>query len=100
MAANTTTTDAPIEEVKEKKVTKKKETEQMVQVKLPLKEGQNVSQEEFFSVNFKNYIIKRGEYVTIPMALKEVIEQGELAREAAFKYAEEHKQKTPPMAEV
>lgn len=62
-----------------------------VEVKLPMNKGQNANQDEFFSVNFKNYIIKRGEYVEIPEELYEVIKNGEHAEEYAMKYADEKK---------
>lgn len=60
-----------------------------IKVRLPRLNGVNANQDEFFSVNFKNYIIKRGEYVEIPKELYEVIVNGEKAEEAAFKFAEE-----------
>lgn len=67
----------------------KKNTPERVQVKLPRLPGGNENQEEFYSVNFKNYIIKRGEYVEVPVELKEVIDNGEKASDAAYRYAEE-----------
>lgn len=60
-----------------------------VEVRLPRNAGQNANQDEFFSVNFKNYIIKRGETVEIPEELAEVIRNNEKAEEYAMKYAEE-----------
>ena len=60
-----------------------------VQVRLPRNAGQNANQDEFFSVNFKNYIIKRGESVEIPEEVAEVIRNAEKAEEYAMKYAEE-----------
>ena len=62
-----------------------------VEVRLPMNKGQNANQDEFFSVNFKNYIIKRGETVEIPEELAEVIKNAELAEEYALRYAEEKK---------
>ena len=62
-----------------------------VEVKLPLNKGQNANQDEFFSVNFQNYIIKRGETVEIPEELAEVIRNGEHAEEYALRYADEKK---------
>ena len=62
---------------------------QRVQVRLPRNAGQNANQDEFFSVNFKNYIIKRGETVEIPEEVAEVIRNAEKAEEYAMKYAEE-----------
>lgn len=60
-----------------------------VEVRLPRNAGQNANQDEFFSVNFKNYIIKRGETVEIPEALAEVIRNAEKAEEYAMRYADE-----------
>ena len=70
---------------------KNKESTARVQVRLPRNKGQNANQDEFFSVNFKNYIIKRGETVEIPEELAEVIRNAELAEEYAMKYADEKK---------
>ena len=60
-----------------------------VEVRLPRNAGQNANQDEFFSVNFKNYIIRRGETVEIPEALAEVIRNAEKAEEYAMRYADE-----------
>lgn len=59
-----------------------------VTVRLPRLPGQNAIQEEFFSVNGKNYLIKRGETVEIPKEVAEVIRNGEKAEEAALKYVD------------
>lgn len=55
-------------------------------VKLPLNRGQNANQDEFFSVNGKNYIIKRGVEVEIPEEVAEVIRNSEKAEEYALHY--------------
>ena len=60
-----------------------------VTVRLPLLRGQNAVQEEFFSVNGKNYRIKRGETVEIPEELAEVIENAQMADEYAMRYVDE-----------
>lgn len=70
-------------------------TEKTVRVKLPKLKGQNANQDEFYSWNFKNYIIKRGEYVEIPAGLAEVIENGERAEEAAIDYADKKALRQP-----
>lgn len=70
---------------------KNKESAANVQVRLPRNKGQNANQDEFFSVNFKNYIIKRGETVEIPEELAEVIRNAEKAEEYAMQYADERK---------
>lgn len=75
--------------------TTKKESERRVRVKLPRIPGPNANQDEFFSANFKNYIIKRGEVVEIPEILAEGISNSELAEDAAYKYAEEKKLREP-----
>ena len=59
-----------------------------VTVRLPKLSGQNANQEEFFSVNGKNYIIKRGETVEIPEEVAEVIRNAEKAEEYAMNYVE------------
>ena len=64
-----------------------------VEVKLPRNAGQNANQDEFFSVNFKNYIIRRGERVEIPEELAEVITNAEKAEEYAMKFADQMAQK-------
>lgn len=68
-------------------------------VRLPRNQGQNANQDEFFSVNGKNYLIKRGESVEIPEEVAEVIRNSEKAEEYAMHYvdglvkAEEDKRK-------
>ena len=70
-----------------------------ITVRLPRLSGQNANQDEFFSVNGKNYIIKRGETVEIPEEVAEVIRNAEKAEEYAMQYvdglvkAEKEKQK-------
>lgn len=59
-----------------------------VTVKLPRLQGQNAIQEEFFSVNGKNYRIKRGVEVEIPEEVAEVIRNNEKAEEYAMNYVE------------
>lgn len=59
-----------------------------VTVRLPRLSGQNALQEEFFSVNGRNYIIKRGETVEIPEEVAEVIENGQKAEEYALNYVD------------
>ena len=71
------------------------ETEKKVEVRLPRNAGQNANQDEFFSVNLKNYIIKRGETVEIPEELAEVIRNNEQAEDYAMRYAEEKAQREP-----
>lgn len=65
------------------------EAPKKVSVRLPRNAGQNANQDEFFSVNFKNYIIRRGETVEITEELAEVIRNAEKAEEYAMQYADE-----------
>ena len=68
--------------------TKATTTKRKVTVRLPRNPGQNARQEEFFSVNGKNYLIKRGETVEIPEEVAEVIRNAEKAEEFAMQYVE------------
>lgn len=60
-----------------------------VEVRLPRLSGQHANQDEFFSVNGKNYIIRRGETVEIPEEVAEVIRNAEKAEEYAMHYVDE-----------
>ena len=71
-----------------KKVTSA-ETKKRVTVRLPRNKGQNANQDEFFSANFQNYIIQRGEDVEIPEVLANIIRDNEKAEEYAMRYADE-----------
>lgn len=70
-----------------------------VEVRLPRNPGQNANQDEFFSVNGRNALIKRGETVEIREEVAEVIRNAEKAEEYAMHYvdnlvkAEEDKRK-------
>ena len=59
-----------------------------VTVNLPRLHGQNAIQEEFFSVNGKNYIIERGKDVEIPEEVAEVIRNANKAQEYAMDYVD------------
>lgn len=91
MAKKTETTAtevvASVEPVAESKAETTATEQKKVTVRLPRLNGHNADQTEFFSVNFKNYLIKRGERVEVPPELEEVIVNGEKAEEAAFEYA-------------
>jgi hypothetical protein len=63
--------------------------EKRVSVRLPKAKGRNAVQEEFFSVNGKNYIVKRGDTVEIPEEVAEVIRNGEKAEDYAMAYVDE-----------
>ena len=59
-----------------------------VEINLPRNKGQNAKQDEFFSVNFKNYIIRRGAYVEVPEEIEEVIRNANKAEESAMRYVD------------
>lgn len=59
-----------------------------IAVTLPRNRGQNANQQEFFSHNFKNYIIQRGEEVEIPEVLAKSIKDSQKAEEYAMKYVD------------
>ena len=65
-----------------------------ITIRLPRAQGKDAVQEEFFSINDKRYIIKRGVTVEIPPELAEVIENGEKAEEYALNYISELKEQT------
>lgn len=64
--------------------------EKMVVIKLPKNPDPRAPKEEFYSHNFKNYTIKRGESVEVPEYLANLIEDNEQAVQYADKYAEKH----------
>ena len=55
---------------------------------LPRLPGQNAVQEEFFSVNGKNYLIKRGTEIEVPEEVAEVIRNSAKAEEYAMNYVD------------
>ena len=57
-------------------------------VHLPRLSGQNARQEEFFSVNGRNYIIQRGIDVEVPEEVAEVIRNAQRAEECAMRYVD------------
>ena len=71
-----------------KNATNNAKSKKRVAVRLPRLAGQNAIQEEFFSVNGRNYRIKRGETVEIPEEVAEVIRNNEQAEEYAMNYVD------------
>ena len=67
----------------------KNDAKKKVTIKIPLARGQNAVQQEFISVNFKNYIIQRGVTVEVPEEVAEAIENADKAEEYALRYANE-----------
>lgn len=69
--------------------------EEKVIVTLPLSEDPNAPKDEYFSLNFKGYRIKKGVPVKVPAELAEVIKEAERGRNAAIQYASEVALKEP-----
>ena len=69
--------------------------EEKVTVILPLSEDPNAPKDEYFSLNFKGYRIKKGVPVAVPKALAEVITEAERGKYAAIQYASEVALKEP-----
>lgn len=64
-----------------------KKNEELVEVRLPILPDPNAPQQEFYSVNGKNWLIQRGVPVKVPKALAEVIDRSEAATLYAIQYA-------------
>lgn len=63
-----------------------------ITIRLPRAQGKDAVQEEFFSVNDRRYIIKRGVTVEIPPELAEDIENAEKAEMYALNYISDLKE--------
>lgn len=62
--------------------------EEVYEVYLPKLKGNNAKQVEFFSVNGKNYLLKRGENIKVNAALYEVILNAQNAQREADDFSE------------
>lgn len=71
-----------------KDTTNNAKSKKRVVVHLPRLAGQNAIQEEFFSVNGRNYRIKRGLDVEVPEEVAEVIRNNRQAEEYAMNYVD------------
>ena len=80
-AANTAASEKP----------KKADEVKLVKLRLPLENVPGSNQTEFCSVNGKNYLIKRGETVEVPEAVKRLFDEIEERKEKAFRYATSEK---------
>lgn len=78
------TLDTPVEE------TPVEDTPKTVPYRLPRKLGQNAVQQEFFSVNFKNYLIETGKEVMIPIEVYNLIKDNERAVSEAQDFIDAH----------
>ena len=65
---------------------KKPTTEKMVTITLPRKRELGKNQQEFYSVNGKNYMVKLGVPVEVPEALAALIRDNQAMENAAFEY--------------
>lgn len=61
--------------------------EKLVPVTLPFLDDADSPQQEFVSLNFKNYIIKRGETVMVPPEIKDMLDASEKSKQEARKAA-------------
>ena len=86
MAEKTKNVAVPQDEVVEKVVKNEaaKPQKEMVEIRIP-RTGKEDSL--LVGVNFKNYYIKRGEWVKVPKEVAEVIRNSEAAAEQAEEYA-------------
>lgn len=66
--------------------TKKNPNEELVEIKLPRKEGED---QAYVAVNFRSFLIKRGEYVKVPKYVADAIKDAEIAEEMAIRDLEE-----------
>lgn len=71
----------------------KQNTKKLIPFMLPLDKTPKASQEVYVSVNFKNYIIKRGVKVELPEEVIEVLQNADMAELEAMNYEEEQKAK-------
>lgn len=71
-----------------KNATNNAKSKKKVVVHLPRLAGQNAIQEEFFSVNGRNYRIKRGLDIEVPEEVAEVIRNNRQAEEYAMNYVD------------
>ena len=69
----------------EKKITNDP-NEELVPYMLPIDPDPKASQQEYYSWNFKSYIIKRGVEVRIPRGLRNIIEEQNRARLEELRY--------------
>lgn len=61
--------------------------EKTVTVRLPILKDEGAPDSEFVSVNFQNYLIKRGVDVEVPESVANVLKEAQIADDAAFIYA-------------
>ena len=64
-------------------------------VYLPLLEGKNANQQEFFSVNFKNYLVRRGVRTKVPIEVYEVWRNSQRAKNSQILFANENSLREP-----
>lgn len=88
MAEKKTTKSVPVEEeVVETVETPVVKEDALVPVFLDRIPDPNASQVEFYSLNFKNYLIERGKTVYVPKELADIIDAQKKAEAEAIEYA-------------
>lgn len=71
------------------KETVKAEKPSYVEIMLPMPQNPDEPDQEFFSVNGKNYLIKCGIPVKVPYAIKEILDHRYEMNKRARKYVQE-----------
>lgn len=64
-------------------------SEKKVKIFLRRNPDRNAPQEEFYSYNFRNFLIKRGVEVEVPEGLAQLIMDNEEAATKAYEYSQE-----------
>lgn len=64
-------------------------SEKKVKIFLRRNPDRNAPQEEFYSYNFRNFLIKRGVEVEVPEGLAQLIMDNEEAANRAYEYSQE-----------
>lgn len=86
----------PETEEKKGKGKAKKGAQEMVEVYLPRNNSGDKIQQEFYSLNGKNYLIKRGVSVMVPKAVKKLIDSNRRDEDKAAEYEESLSSKSSP----
>ena len=71
---------AEVKETKKETVAK----EEMVKIKIP--RNRKDEEDVFVSVNERTWLIKRGEYVEVPLCVKEVLDHQEIMLDEAYDF--------------
>lgn len=70
-----------------------KAPEERVRIMLKRNTKPGAPQEEFYSFNFKNYLVKRGEWAEVPQGVADTIAENEALEIEAAHYSDEQQAK-------